>query len=280
MTESILTISIAGLLAGFVFSMPVAGPISILVTTNALKGRIRYCNHVTIGASMGTFAYVFFAVFGLAKLYSFYKPAIPYLLLLGSLFLLYIGFKVFGSRLTLGDIEDNSQLSEMVARRGRGGFYTGFIINILNPTLFLGWLTSTFLVISFVASLGFNTGGLDLIVDKSVNEFGDINGKELSDSVSLHIKKFERSGDHIIKHSPDNQKSLPPRFHLLLSVAYALCISVGSTSWFYLLAALLNRFRNRINPGAISSMIRSMGIILCLFGIYFGYLAASLILTA
>ena len=51
MLESILTISIAGLLAGFIFSMPIAGPISILITSNALKGRLRYCNLVNLGAS-------------------------------------------------------------------------------------------------------------------------------------------------------------------------------------------------------------------------------------
>ena len=53
MAESLITMSIAGLLAGFIFSMPIAGPVSILITSNALKGRSNYCNRVTIGASLG-----------------------------------------------------------------------------------------------------------------------------------------------------------------------------------------------------------------------------------
>ena len=95
MTESLITISLVGLLAGFILSMPVAGPISILVTSNALKGRLRYCNLVTIGASFADFVYVFIAVFGLTKLYSFYKPFIPYLLSAGAVFLLFVGYKIF-----------------------------------------------------------------------------------------------------------------------------------------------------------------------------------------
>jgi hypothetical protein len=43
MIESIITMSIAGLLAGFIFAMPITGPISILITSNAFKGRLRYC---------------------------------------------------------------------------------------------------------------------------------------------------------------------------------------------------------------------------------------------
>ena len=39
MIESIITMSIAGFLTGFIFSMPIAGPISIMITSNALKGQ-------------------------------------------------------------------------------------------------------------------------------------------------------------------------------------------------------------------------------------------------
>jgi len=90
MTESIITISVAGLLAGIIFSMPIAGPISILITTNALKRRIPYCNRVNLGASFGTFTYVFFAVYGLTKLYPYYKPAVPYLFCFCALFLIFL----------------------------------------------------------------------------------------------------------------------------------------------------------------------------------------------
>ena len=92
MVESLITMSIAGFLTGFIFSMPIAGPISIMITSNALKGRLRYCNLFNLGASLGDFIYVFIAVYGLSKLYSFYKPIIPYIFTFGALLLFFLGF--------------------------------------------------------------------------------------------------------------------------------------------------------------------------------------------
>ncbi len=37
--------------------MPFAEPISILVTSNELKGRIKYCNFLAIGSSVSDFLY-------------------------------------------------------------------------------------------------------------------------------------------------------------------------------------------------------------------------------
>ena len=94
MIESLFTVSIAGLVAGFIFSMPIAGPISILITSNAFHGRAKYCYQVTAGAAIADFIYVFVALFGLTKLYVLYKPAIPYVLIAGSFSLLYMGYKI------------------------------------------------------------------------------------------------------------------------------------------------------------------------------------------
>jgi threonine/homoserine/homoserine lactone efflux protein len=69
MSESLITISVTGLIAGFIFSMSIAGPISILITSNALKGKLKYCNLLTIGASFADLVYVFVAVFGLFLLF-------------------------------------------------------------------------------------------------------------------------------------------------------------------------------------------------------------------
>src|SRR5580704_15876914 len=96
---SLITLSFVGLFVGFIFSMPIAGPISILITSNALKGRIRYCNFAAMGASLADFVYVFCAVFGLTKFYSFFKPAIPYILLAGMFFLFYLGYKISKTRI-------------------------------------------------------------------------------------------------------------------------------------------------------------------------------------
>lgn len=279
MTESIITISVIGLLAGFVFSMPIAGPISILVTTNALKGRLRYCSAVNIGASFATFAYVFFAVFGLAKLYPIYKPAVPYLLFAGSIFLFFIGTRISRTKIDI-DIEsysDGSHPDGVVKKKGRGGFYTGFIINFFNPTLFIGWLSSTFLVITFVTSLGLNTGGLEVFVGQSVKEI-----KNLEITASDDLKAFPSGmADTLKTRETENyaksESDFPANFRLIISVFYAFFISIGSISWFLILMVIIARYRKVLNVKFISGFVRIMGFVLCLFGIYFGYLGASMI---
>jgi threonine/homoserine/homoserine lactone efflux protein len=279
MTEIIITISVVALLTGFIFSMPIAGPISILITTNALKGRLRYCALVNIGASFATVTYVFFAVFGLTKLYPFYKPAIPYLFTLGSVFLLFLGYKIFRTKFDIEHFGEYSFISEKIKKKERGGFYTGFIINFLNPTLFIGWLTSTFLVMSFVSSLGYNTGGLNIVVDKSVKEISSFEGIGSEELKALTPEYFGIHSTPESENINDGQTNLPKYFHLLISVFYAIFISFGSIIWFNLLALLIARFRKAINIMIISGFVKSLGVILCLFGLYFGYLAAEMIFS-
>jgi threonine/homoserine/homoserine lactone efflux protein len=99
LTENLITISIIGLVAGFTFSMPVAGPISIMITSSALKGRLRYCNLLVLGASFADFLYIPVGVYGISHLFSTYKPVIPYILGAGSVFILYIGIKIIRSKI-------------------------------------------------------------------------------------------------------------------------------------------------------------------------------------
>jgi threonine/homoserine/homoserine lactone efflux protein len=278
MTGSLITMSIVGLLAGFIFSMPIAGPVSILITTNALKGRFRFCNHVNIGASFATFTYVFFAVFSLSKLYRFYKPTIPYLFIFGSIFLLFIGYRIFKTKIDFEHFEGKRHINEKRKEKETRGFYTGIIINFLNPTLFFGWLTSTFLVLSFVTSLGFNTGGLNNSILKSVKESGAIDKINENGSV-LSLNYSYITENHETENLSEKQTILPVNFHLLISIVYALSICIGSIIWFYILALSITRFRRYINFKYISVLIKSMGIVLCMVGLYFGYLAASLLLN-
>ena len=279
MGESIITMSLAGLLAGFLFSMPIAGPISILITTNALKGRLRYCNLVNIGASFADFIYVFIAVFGLTKLYSFYKPIIPYIFSFGSLLLIYLGYKIYRTKIDIEHLEDKTHIIEKIKKREKGAFYTGFMINFFNPTLFIGWLTSSLLVISFIAALGLHTGGLAVKIDQNAKEISNIEGKKIESSQGLVFKKLDnipilKNKDHHV-----DQTIFPASFHLLISICYAFFISVGSIIWFYLLAHMIVRFRKRINIKIISAFVKSLGIILCFIGLYFGFQAVRMFIS-
>jgi len=273
MLESIVTISITGLLAGFIFAMPIAGPISILITSNALKGRLRYCNLVSLGASFADFTFVFIAVFGLTKLYSFYTPAIPYMFAAGSLFFFFLGYKMFRTKIDIEHLDDKSPLVEKIEKRIRGGFFTGLMINYLNPTLFIGALTSSFFVISLIASLGFHTGGLATKIDQNVKEINRIEGVTIENSQTLSFDLDEKT--QVIKRKTHKAEPLvfPEKFHLIISICYAFFLAAGSVLWFYLLAFMIVRFRQRINIRVISAIIKSLGVLLGFIGFYFGYKA-------
>lgn len=278
MIESIITISIAGFLAGFILSMPIAGPISAIIASNALKGRLRYCNRVNIGASFADFTYVFLAVYGLSRLYSFYKPFIPYMYSIGAFLLLYLGYRIINTKIDIENFEDKSHIIKRTEKKERGAFYTGFMINFLNPTLFLGWFTSSFLVISFIASMGFHTGGLEVKIDQNLKEISDSKGENKDVSEVLEFKQLDRFQINKSKAIAEKPPEFPPYFHLIISLCYALFIAIGSITWFYLLTFIIVRYRQHINIRVLSSFVIILGILLCIFGLYFGYQAAGMFL--
>ena len=279
MVESLITMSIAGFLTGFIFSMPIAGPISIMITSNALKGRLRYCNLFNLGASLGDFIYVFIAVFGLTKLYTFYKPIIPYIFSFGSLLLFFLGYKIFRTKFDLEHLEDNIHLSEKIKKKERGAFYTGFMINFLNPTLFIGWLTSSLLVISFIAALGFHTGGLAIKIDQNAKEISNIEGRKIESHHDSVIKKLDNFQVLKIRERQVDNTIFPASFHLTISICYALFIAIGSITWFYLLTFLIIRYRTKINIKIILGFVKSLGIFLCVIGTYFGIQAVKMFIN-
>ncbi len=268
MTESLFTLAIAGLIAGFIFSMPVAGPISILITSNALKGRLHYCRKAAIGASFADFVYVFIAVLGLTSLYSVYRPAIPYILGGGSIFLFALGVKIIRTKLSLENLEDTSILKDKDINKG--GFRTGFLINMLNPTLFLGWLTSSFFIITFIASLGFNTGGLDTVLDSNVKA---INKIEEQNSQNEDTAAFHENAKVLQEEIRESSKGSAWK----LSATYAFFLSLGSIIWFLLFAQFLVKNRQRIKIGIVNRTIHILGTVLCGFGIFLAWKSIDII---
>lgn len=278
MTGILFTMALAGLLVGFIFSMPIAGPVSFLITSSALHGRQRYCNLAALGASIADFFYVFIAVFGLTKLYKLYKPVMPYILLAGTLFLIYIGYKTLKTKIDIERLEDEHP-EYKVPHRERGAFYTGFMVNFLNPTLFFGWIASSFFVISFLASLGFNTGGLDTIMNENVKGMNIIGGAKIENSRVFQNAQFDKIREWNKVEQEQHPVILSKHFHLFISTAYAFSLSVGSIIWFVILASVITRYRRHINIKIINGMVSGMGVVLCVFGVYFGYVAIKMILT-
>ena len=278
MTGHLITISIIGLLAGFLFSMPIAGPISILITSNALKGRLKYCNLLTVGAAIADFIYVLIAVYGITNLFSAYKGVIPYILGIGAILVFYVGFRIVRTKFDLEHIDEEQKLADKQDNKHKGAIYTGFMLNFLNPTLFFGWLISSFIALSFAASLGFNTGGLSTVVDQSLDQIEKIEGgiterPKIPSYLQFDTLKMLKKENRV----PKRVKVILYN-HFLTSLFYAIFLAVGSILWFFLLSVTLVRFRMKININIINWLVRSMGVFLCLFALYFAYTAVRMLL--
>ncbi|MGA1977496.1 MAG: LysE family transporter [Bacteroidales bacterium] len=278
LTGSLITISIIGLAAGFIFSMPIAGPISILVTSNALKGRLKYCNLLALGASFADFIYVLVAVYGITHLFSAYKQVIPYILAAGSILLFFVGIRIIRTKFDLEHIDEETRLAEGKGTKIHGALYTGFMINFLNPTLFFGWMLSSFVALSFAASLGFNTGGLNSVVDQNLNQIQNIEGKISQKPQIPSYLKFDTL--KILKKMETNPVrkpvKLPRNYHFLTSLFYSVSLAAGGFLWFSQLSLLLVRFRRKIDINILNWIVRIMGIILCFFALFFGYSAVKM----
>lgn len=266
--ESAITIIVIGFVAGFILSIPVAGPINILITSNALLGKLRYCLKVALGAAVIEFFYVLIIVFGIVSLYELYKPFVPYILIIGSLVLIVVGVRVMRTKFNLTNVNLKEIVKDKIANKG--GFLTGILINITNPSLFLGWLSSTFIIFSLASSLNLNTGGLDLIVKENLDT----------------IKKMNSNGQVENKINPDimerfnnNHKGnvLNP---FVLSFIYAGSLSIGSLVWLNFYTRFIVKFRNRLKISVISWIIRILGFGLILIGIFLAYNAIEMFRAA
>lgn len=155
MDISFILLIIAGFITGFLFSMPVMGPISILVTTKGLSGNFKGGMLTAAGAGLADAIYVFIAVTGFSKIIGANHEAIPYILITGAAFVFYIGMRMTFSQkevMHFSEMPEHEATREM--KRIHNDFITGFLINILNPTLFFGWITATLIVVSIILSVG------------------------------------------------------------------------------------------------------------------------------
>jgi threonine/homoserine/homoserine lactone efflux protein len=268
MIEGIITVFIIGIIAGLIFSMPVVGPINVLIVSNALKGRLRYCMRTAIGASIIEFIYVIIIIYGITTLYEYYRPLIPYLLLAGALALLFFGYRTFKTKFDISDM-DESNVAKIAKDKiiNKGGMRTGIIINLTNPSLFLGWVTSTFIIFSFASSLNLNTGGLDMIVSENILALQEIAGEDFQElnNLDLNTNTENRNGE----------ENLDP---VTLSLLYASGVAIGSMIWLALLARLVFKYKNRLKVHLLTKIMQLLGIFLLVIGMYLGYKSFIIIL--
>ncbi len=270
MISSLINLLVIGLVAGFIFSIPVAGPIAVLVVTNSMKNRARFANRVALGASLVEFVYVFLAMFGITSLIKYYQPFIPYLFLLGGLLLFYVAKKIYKSHISIDprDYEKSDEDEE------KGGLRAGMIINITNPTIFFGWLTSSFLILSFAASLGLNTGGMEQIVHKNAVEISKITEDRVPE---LKEQTFFSDSTKTEVTIDKPEVIITPYKATILSMAYAAGISVGGYLWFFFFGGLIRKHRTAINPKYLNFSLKIFSLFLIGLALYFLYLGIEII---
>ena len=141
-----LQAALAGFLAGFVGSMPVAGPIAVLVVARSLQDRLREAILIGCGAAVPEAGYAFLAYWGFASFLADAPLVVPITRCVGALILLFLAVALVRYQ----PPADPDLAPVPVPRRGAGPVFLGFTIAALNPTLIVTWAA----VLSMVASMG------------------------------------------------------------------------------------------------------------------------------
>jgi len=268
MLSILITISFIGLVVGFVCSIPIVGPISILITSHGLKGELRYCRTAAIGSSIIDFLVCFISVYGITKLYKYYAAIVTYLLLGGSVVLFVVGIRIVLARLEASGLEVKRVGSERLRNlQERNGFWAGLLLNASNPSPFIGWLMTSFLVLSAAASIGLNVGGMEHVLGSNAAIVKSFMGT--LDSATSGVGLGASSA----------MRTLPSEtFQIYFCLCYSLFLAIGALSWFLFLSSLLVHHRHKMRLDLISGIIRALGVLLCGFALLLLYKGIKLLL--
>jgi threonine/homoserine/homoserine lactone efflux protein len=134
----VLAAVIIGFLFGFVGSMPVAGPIAVLVFTRSVQDRGRSAVSIAVGGALAEAIYAFLAFWGLSSLLQAWPMAGRVASALAAVILLALGVMFIVS-----PIKEGEARREGLRDRARHGFALGFGITALNPALIGTWSAAT-----------------------------------------------------------------------------------------------------------------------------------------
>jgi threonine/homoserine/homoserine lactone efflux protein len=131
-----LVVSVVALVFGFVGSLPMAGPIAILVVSNAANERYVEARRTAYGAAVAEGIYAFLAFWGFATFLARHAIVLP--ISHGLTGAILIGLGIYFVRFEQKDDGDKK------GREGkRGPFFLGLSVAALNPTLILTWSAVT-----------------------------------------------------------------------------------------------------------------------------------------
>jgi threonine/homoserine/homoserine lactone efflux protein len=132
-----LLLAIVAFTFGFVGSMPVAGPISVMVVARAASGRAREAMSIGVGAAIAEGLYALLAFWGFATFLARHQAVLPLSHAVSAVVLLVVGVRF----ILWHEHQDNA-----APARAGGPFLVGFTVSALNPTLLATWgVATTFL---------------------------------------------------------------------------------------------------------------------------------------
>lgn len=129
---SVLIVCVLAFVLAFVSSMPIAGPVAVMVVSRGIEGRFVEARNVGIGSAIseGMWAGVAFATF--STLFVRYPSAVPIAHSVTSVVLFAVGLQFVRWR-----PREFSSVEKESSNRGAG--LLGFLTSLLNPTVLVSW---------------------------------------------------------------------------------------------------------------------------------------------
>lgn len=129
----VLAVVLVAFVFGFVGSMPLAGPVALLVFSRGVEGKLGEALRIGVGAAVAEGLYAAVAFFGFATILAHHPVLLPVAHGVTAVVLLAVGvyFLFWKKKEGVGP--------EAAPERVSGTFFVGFTISVLNPTLFVTW---------------------------------------------------------------------------------------------------------------------------------------------
>jgi threonine/homoserine/homoserine lactone efflux protein len=135
-TDALLAL-LVGTVMGFVGSMPVAGPVAVLVLERGLVRRGREGIGVALGAAAGESVYAFLSSWGVGAFFGAYPRILPVSRLVGAGVLMVLGIYLATRRPSRPPPDSRSAAGQPGQKRR--GFLLGVSLTLLNPTIIATW---------------------------------------------------------------------------------------------------------------------------------------------
>ncbi|MEO8799084.1 MAG: LysE family transporter [Polyangiaceae bacterium] len=131
---------LAALLVGFVLSflgsIPIAGPIAVIIVSKALEHRNRAAFFISIGASVAEAFYAFLAFWGFSAVLGKYPSLQPISRLIGCAILIALGVYLAVRK---PKSKEAAQAKDQANAVGVRNVLLGFTMTVVNPTLIVTW---------------------------------------------------------------------------------------------------------------------------------------------